>query len=113
MSESNCFALRRDDFQAMGGMDQRFTSAGGGLANLDLFNRAHAFDGITPTMLLGEATFHQFHGGVATNAPRDVHPWKRMVDEYRAIHGRDYAIEAVQPAYRGWLSPQYHRALMP
>lgn len=113
LSESNCFAMRRDDFLAMGGMDERFTSPGGGLVNLDFFNRVHALPDVAPTMLLGEATFHQFHGGFASNAPRVAHPWKRMVEEYRRIHGREYVKEAGRPQYRGWLSPRYHAALMP
>lgn len=113
LSESNCFALRRSDFLAMGGMDERFSSPGGGLANLDFFNRAHALADVSPTMLLGEATFHQFHGGFASNAPRAEHPWKRMAAEYRRIQGREYAREAGRPQYRGWLSPRYHGALMP
>jgi hypothetical protein len=113
LSESNCFALRRDDFLALGGMDERFESPGGGLVNLDFFNRVHALPGVVPVMLLGEATFHQFHGGVATNVPRSEHPWPRMAAEYRSIRGRDFAAEAFRPDYAGWLSPQYHAALMP
>jgi hypothetical protein len=113
LSESNCFAMRRDDFLDLGGMDERFSSPGGGLVNLDFFNRAHALPGVSPVMLLGEATFHQFHGGVATNVPRGEHPWPRMAEEYRRIRGRDFVAEAFRPDYAGWLSPRYHAALMP
>lgn len=113
LSESNCFAMRRDDFLALGGMDERFTSAGGGLVNLDFFNRAHLLPEVAPVMLLGEATFHQFHGGVATNVPPAAHPWQRMAAEYRGIRGCDYVARAGRPDYEGWLSPRYHAALMP
>jgi hypothetical protein len=113
LSESNCFALRRADFLALGGMDERFASAGGGLVNLDFFNRAHQLAGVAPVMLLGEASFHQFHGGVATNVPRARHPWQRMAAEYRQVRGHDYATVATRPGYAGWLSPRYHAALMP
>lgn len=113
LSESNCFALRRDDFLALGGMDEQFTSAGGGLVNLDFFNRAHALAGVAPVMLLGEASFHQFHGGVATNVPRTDHPWQQMAAEYQRIRGKPYVAEARRPEYRGWLSPDYHAGLMP
>ncbi len=58
-------------------------------------------------------TFHQFHGGVATNVPRAEHPWARMAAEYEAIRGKPYANEATRPDYAGWLSPRYHAALMP
>lgn len=113
LSESNCFALRRDDFLALGGMDEAFASPGGGLVNLDFFNRVHGLAGVAPVMLLGEASFHQFHGGVATNVPRAEHPWKRMAAEYEAIRGRPYANEGFRPDYLGWLSPRYHGGLMP
>lgn len=113
LSESNCFAMRRDDFLALGGMDERFSSPGGGLVNLDFFNRAHQLPGVAPVMLLGEATFHQFHGGVATNVPLQEHPWERMAAEYKAIRGVDFAPLAGRPHYMGWLSPRYHAALMP
>lgn len=113
LSESNCFALRREDFLAMGGMDERFASPGGGLVNLDFFNRAHQIPDVAPVMLLGEASFHQFHGGVATNVPRAEHPWPRMADEYRRIRGEDFATNAARPEYAGWLSPHYHAALLP
>jgi hypothetical protein len=113
LSESNCFALRRDDFLALGGMDEAFASPGGGLVNLDFFNRAHGLPGVRPVMLLGEATFHQFHGGVATNVPRAEHPWARMAAEYEAIRGKPYANEAGPPDFAGSLSPRYHAALMP
>lgn len=113
LAESNCFALRRDDFLRLGGMDERFAGPGGGLVNLDFFNRAHALEGASPVMLLGEASFHQFHGGVASNVPQAEHPWPWMAEEYERIRGRAYANEASRPEYRGWLSPRYHAALMP
>jgi len=105
--------MRRDDFLRIGGMDERFASPGGGLANLDFFNRAHALPDVSPIMLLGEATFHQFHGGVASNAPAGEHPWQRMAEEYRQVRGHEYAKQAGQPDYRGWLSPRYHGPLLP
>lgn len=113
LSESNCFALRRDDFLALDGLDERFDSPGGGLVNLDFFNRVHEWPGLAPVMLLGEATFHQFHGGVATNVPPADHPWETMAREYLRIRGKPYAKPRVRPEYRGWLSPRYHAALMP
>ncbi len=69
--------MKRDDYLAMGGLDERFDTPGGGLANLDFFNRVHEREALRPIMLLGEATFHQFHGGVASNAPISRHPRTR------------------------------------
>jgi len=90
INESNCFSLKKDDFLKVGGFNKEFKSPGGGLANLDFFNKINALDFIEPILLLGEATFHQFHGGVATNITLEVHPFKKMNEEYRSIYNRDY-----------------------
>jgi hypothetical protein len=112
LSESNCFGLRRTDFEALGGLDVAFQSPGGGLANLDFFNRVHEWADIQPVMLLGEASFHQFHGGVATNVRPKDHPWADMADEYARIRAKPYARIWHPPEYYGWLSPRYHARLV-
>jgi len=112
LSESNCFALRRDDFDALGGFDEGFRSEGGGLANLDFFNRANEVEHIRPIMLLGEATFHQFHHGVASNVPRREHPWDTMAAEYAELRGRPFASVRRQAEYFGWLSREHHARLL-
>ena len=100
-SETNCFTMRRDDYLDMGGFDERFVSPGGGLANLDFFNRIHEDAKYCPIMLLGEATFHQFHGGVATNVPMEMHPLKEMEKEYRLVRDKPYALSFRYPEYFG------------
>ncbi len=40
MAESNCIAVSRQHYRRLGGFDERFSSEGGGLVNLDFFNRA-------------------------------------------------------------------------
>ena len=77
ITESNYVTMLRSTYRAMGGFDERFKSAGGGLTNLDFFNRANMIHNINPVMLLGEATFHQFHGGTITNVPAKNHIWKK------------------------------------
>ena len=101
LSESNCFALRKKDFIQVGQYDARFHSPGGGLCNLELFNRLNICDWIQPVMLLGEASFHQFHGGVAANVPIEKHPWKAMEREYTAILGEPYKNKFRRPVYLG------------
>ncbi|MCF6171610.1 MAG: hypothetical protein L3J66_11590 [Bacteroidales bacterium] len=90
LAESNCFAMKKDDFIAIGGFDERFKSPGGGLVNLDYFKRVNEDKKYSPVMVLGEATFHQFHGGVATNVTVEEHPFEQMEEEYRAIRNKDY-----------------------
>lgn len=91
-SETNALFMRRTFWDELGGYDRRFTSPGGGLANLDIWKRAQSHPGAEVIMLLGEATFHQVHGGVATNSA----PGKNRElfhGEYQAIRG-----EPFQPA---------------
>jgi hypothetical protein len=101
LTESNCFALPREVWNAEGGLDDRFVTPGGGFANIDFFGRAMANPALTPVMLLGEATFHQFHGGVATNVPAERHPGPSFADEYARIRGRPFAAVWRTPVYFG------------
>ena len=80
MAESNCLFLPAALYERIGGFDQGFDEPGAGLANLDLFARAiDAAEG--PLVgLLGEATFHQFHGGTTTNV--SDHEKDRRVRDY-------------------------------
>ncbi|WP_417469615.1 glycosyltransferase family 2 protein [Maricaulis sp.] len=86
--ESNALFLPARLWQQLGGLDEAFRSRGGGLVNLDLFTRALDAAGTPPITLLGEGTFHQVHGGVATNAPES--PWKEFAEEYQQIKGKAY-----------------------
>ncbi|MEP6636585.1 MAG: hypothetical protein ABJB97_07650, partial [Acidobacteriota bacterium] len=87
LSESNCFTVSKEDFVQLGSYDARFTGPGGSLCNLEPFNRFNSCNWIQPIMLLGEASFHQFHGGVATNVPIEQHPWVSMEREYIEVVG--------------------------
>lgn len=109
--ETNCFLMRRNDFLELGGLCEEFQSPGGGLVNHDFFNRVHEDMGITPVMLLGEATFHQFHGGVSTNIPLNQHPWRSFAEEYRSIRNKDFQSSWRPPIYFGAL-PEECKALV-
>ena len=97
--ESNALFLPRSMWAELGGYEERFVSPGGGLANLDLFERAWSLPGVQHIVLLGEGTFHQFHGGVASNSPDP--PFDRWWAEYRAIRGRDLRGINTMPLYVG------------
>jgi hypothetical protein len=104
--ESACFAMRKVDFLSLGGFDERFQSRGGGLVNLDMFQRALVRKDLRYVVLLGEGTFHQFHGGVATNAPADEHPWKTFHEEYVRIRGHPFVRLTRAPRFLGEFPPE-------
>jgi hypothetical protein len=66
--ESNGLFLPAEVWSELGGFDERFDEPGGGFLNLDILNRASVVKDLGWVILLGEGTFHQLHGGVATNA---------------------------------------------
>jgi len=99
--ECGCFAMRKDDFLSLGGFDEAFVSRGGGLVALDFYQRAVARETGDYVMLLGEGSFHQFHGGVASNAPKAQHPWAEFNAEFERIRGRPFARVLKRPFYFG------------
>lgn len=66
MLESNALFLSRALWDELGGYDPAFIEPGGGLANADTFLRACALPEVQLIRVLGEGTFHQFHGGLST-----------------------------------------------
>ncbi len=111
-SESNAFALSKKMYNALGGLDERFQSPGGGLVNLDFFNLVHEDKRLQPFLLLGEASFHQFHGGIATNVKMSEHPWVKMEEEYRMIRGKSFASSWYPPCYYGEVSQHVKNGLL-
>lgn len=87
MGESSSLFLHRERWAEVGGYDEAFDLPGGGLVNHDLYHRACSLPGIEVVQLLGEGTFHQFHGGAATSRRFG---WAEMDGQYRAVRGRSY-----------------------
>jgi glycosyltransferase involved in cell wall biosynthesis len=94
-AESNALFMRRELWTECGGFDAAFRSIGGGLCNLDLWSRLCEDDRNVLVILLGEGTFHQFHGGVATNAKVD--PWVTFHKEYVDIRGVEFRFPSRKP----------------
>ena len=57
LAESNALVMPRQLFDELAGLDERFTSPGGGLVGRDLYRRALALPGVQLVTLLGEASF--------------------------------------------------------
>ena len=103
INESNAIFMRRPLWDELEGYDERFTSPGGGLVNLDLLLRAVALPDVSPVTLLGEGTFHQVHGGIATSGMEAPHTaWQA---EYLAIRGRPIQRAFYRSNYLGCVSP--------
>lgn len=96
-AESNALFMPHELWAELGGFNEDFLSAGGGLANLDAYQRACELPDSQVIMLLGEGTFHQVHGGIATNALRS--PWPEFHAEYVRIRNRQFAM----PTAEAWL----------
>jgi cephalosporin hydroxylase len=90
--ESNCLFLSKALYGEIGGMNEGFNEAGAGFANLDLFLRAAEASDQPVVVLLGEASFHQFHGGTTTNIALDEMERRvRSYDEtYFRVTGRNF-----------------------
>jgi len=88
IAESNCIALSKKSAIELGGYSEEFVTLGGGYANLDFYARAQQLKNHQLVYLLGEGTFHQVHGGVATN--RDDTPHDDYKNEYVKIRGAEF-----------------------
>jgi hypothetical protein len=111
MNESCCTFLTRDSFVALGGYEESFVSPGGGYVNLDFFLRATQRPSGEVIVLLGEGSFHQLHGGVASNA-KDLETWRTFAAEYEVLRGCPYVDPEIDLLYFGRLHPAAMRWLI-
>lgn len=112
IAESNCLAVRAEAWKKMGGLHEGFISKGGGFVNLDFYREACERLN-TLVILLGEGTFHQFHGGVATNVPLKDHPGCQFHEEYVTLRGRNFELPKTPAVYLGEMPPQAMRFIQP
>jgi len=61
--------MRLELWDLLGGFDERFDLQVAVLVNLDTYARAIELPDVKRVLLIGEGTFHQLHGGIATNTP--------------------------------------------
>lgn len=103
MGESNALFMARALWNELAGFDEVFDRPGGGLVNHDLFRRACEAPGIELVHLLGEGTFHQFHGGAATGGKASH---DELWGEYEAIRGRPFTPPDAPPTFLGAVPAQ-------
>ena len=111
MAESNALFMPRALWHETGGYDEAFVSPGGGLVNLDTFVRACELQDSELITLLGEGTFHQVHGGIATNQNNPQFSWPVFHQEYTRIRGRQFAVPDKKTVLLGSVPPQARQSL--
>jgi cephalosporin hydroxylase len=91
IAESNCLFLPNELWRRIGGLDEAFDEPGGGFCNLDLLRRA-AGGGGDVVVLLGEATFHQYHEGTTTNVSDEAKDARvrAYANTYRRLRGEEF-----------------------
>ncbi len=106
--ESNLFFLKRSYYEELSGYDERFDFPGGGLVNLDFWLRGCSGSCDTVVTLMGEATFHQFHGGVLSNRPDYLTDYeiRKYMDQYKKIRGESYHAPTRAALLHGYSRPQ-------
>lgn len=111
ITESNAVFMSRRRWDDIGGLNEGFKSPGGGKANLEFWKRAVEVSGLQPWILLGEGTFHQVHGGIATNAPLADGAKRRQ--EYLEVCGEPFSMPQYRPQYIGGLCERALKAKLP
>jgi hypothetical protein len=107
LGECNSLFMRRREWDRLGGYDVAFDRPGGGLANHDVYRRACDLEDTELFLILGEGTFHQYHGGAATSGPADRSIW----DDYERIRSRPYVPPSKQATLVGHVPPSAIRHL--
>jgi cephalosporin hydroxylase len=91
--ESNCMFAPRSLLEQVGCFDESFSIAGGGYANLELYERLGSAPDITVVSMIGEGSFHQLHGGTTTNQPDATERRSRVYgysEQFADMRGRNF-----------------------
>ncbi|MFN8212483.1 MAG: class I SAM-dependent methyltransferase [Candidatus Nanopelagicales bacterium] len=105
MMESNCMFGRREAIERIGWPDPRFDQPGGGVVNLDLYRELVELPESQLIVLPGEASFHQYHGGVTTRQDDNREPlMAQFRDRYVEIRGKEFHAPLREPVLLGTVS---------
>jgi hypothetical protein len=106
LMESNAMFATRAALEEIGGPDARFDQAGGGVLNLDLFRELAERPTSQLVVLPGEASFHQYHGGVTTRQDADRETrLQAFRDRYEQVRHRPFHAPLREPVLLGEISP--------
>ncbi len=114
MFESNCLFVRKDSYHRVGRCDERFDMPGGGILLPDLFKELSRLENVEIVQLIGEASFHQIHGGTSTNISKEQQKlkWESYLDQYKEIRGEPYKVTSKPIRFYGHMPNVYARNLM-
>lgn len=120
ISESNVLVLKKRFYAELGGYDEAFDIPGGGLVNLDFFYRTVMHPTSRYILLIGEASFHQYHGGVTTSRsvntpdPEDKGrtTWEIYNAQYKTLRGHPFRPPDKTPTLYGEMSDAVRRILI-
>lgn len=107
LPESNAPVMQKSVYMKLGGYDEAFDIPGGGFVNLDFLSRASEMNDVDYMLLLGEATFHQYHDGVTTSRKVSIPEadgettWQKYVNQYRLIRKKSYTFPKRKPLLFG------------
>jgi glycosyltransferase involved in cell wall biosynthesis len=112
--ESNCLFMRKTSFEAVGGCDERFDIPGGGMLLPDLYRQLCRLEDSEIIQLLGEASFHQIHGGVSTNttAADQREKWNSYLVQYQSIRGEPFEVSKKPLQFYGHMPNRQASILM-
>jgi Glycosyltransferases involved in cell wall biogenesis len=105
LSESTAIFMKKSKYDSLGGYDEEFDLAGGGLANLDFYKRACEYDHDELIILLGEGTFHQVHGGISSNT-KTLDYLENASRQYVRLRGNPFILPRKNPLYYGRVAAQ-------
>lgn len=107
--ESTCLFCPRECLDEVGGTDERFDLPGGGIVNLDLFERLCRLERTKLVVLWAEGAFHQYHGGTSSKSIEDREALLELFRrQYQEIRGRPYGTWDREPHLFGaYVGPAY------
>ena len=105
MSESNCYFAPRANLEKIGFADTSFTHEGGGALNLHMFRALGLMPDSTYIVLMGEASCHQYHGGVTSNKTREE-VQDKFIQQLKSLWQDQYKALTREPLFFGSISPQ-------
>lgn len=112
--ESNCLFVRKSSYLAVGGCDERFDIPGGGCLMPDLYKELCEMDDARIVQVMGEASFHQVHGGISTSSTREQQKqqWAVYTQQYEQIRGKPFKVSQKYQHYIGHMPSRQARNLM-